>query len=119
MTVDFAGSAPQVRGNLNAVSAIVRSATWYCIRLLAEEDVPVNHGCFQPVAVRTPPHSLLDPDFPAGVAVGNTETSQRIADTVLGALAQAPARAHPGGQLWHDEQLRLRRRAGGAAVCLL
>ena len=89
MKVDFAGSAPQVQGNLNAVSAIVRSATWYCIRLLAEEDVPVNYGCFRPVEVTTPPHSLLEPDFPAGVAVGNTETSQRIADTVLGALAQA------------------------------
>ncbi len=93
MQVDFAGSAPQVRGNLNAVSAIVRSATWYCIRLLAGEDVPVNDGCFKPVRVSTPAHSLLEPDFPAAVAVGNTETSQRIADTVLGALAQAlPAR---------------------------
>ena len=89
MTVDFTGSAPQVAGNLNAVSAIVRSATWYCVRLLAEDDVPVNHGCFQPVTVITPPHSLLNPDFPAAVAVGNTETGQRITDVVLGALAQA------------------------------
>ena len=89
MMVDFAGSAPQVAGNLNAVTAIVRSATWYCVRLLAEDDVPVNHGCFAPVEVRTPEHSLLNPDFPAAVAVGNTETGQRITDTVLGALAQA------------------------------
>ncbi len=89
MTVDFMGSAPQVAGNVNAVEAIVRSATWYCVRLLADEDVPVNHGCFQPVSVITPPNSLLNPDFPAAVAVGNTETSQRITDTVLGALAQA------------------------------
>ena len=89
MTVDFAGSAPQVAGNLNAVEAIVRSATWYCVRLLAEEDLPVNHGCFDPVTVITPPHSLLNPDFPAAVAVGNTETGQRVTDVVLGALAQA------------------------------
>ncbi|MBZ0295963.1 MAG: hydantoinase B/oxoprolinase family protein [Anaerolineae bacterium] len=89
MTVDFAGSAPQVAGNLNAVEAIVRSATWYCVRLLAEDDVPVNHGCFLPVTVITPKHSLLNPDFPAAVAVGNTETGQRITDVVLGALAQA------------------------------
>ncbi len=89
MTVDFAGSAPQVLGNLNAVEAIVRSATWYCVRLLAREDVPVNHGCFQPVTVTTPPHSLLNPDFPAAVAASNMETSQRIVDVVLGALAQA------------------------------
>ncbi|MBN1954386.1 MAG: hydantoinase B/oxoprolinase family protein [Anaerolineae bacterium] len=89
MTVDFSGSAPQVAGNLNAVEPIVRSATWYCIRLLAEDDVPVNHGCFEPVTVVVPPHSLLSPDFPAAVAAGNMETSQRIVDVVLGALAQA------------------------------
>ncbi len=89
MEVDFAGSAPQVAGNLNAVEAIVRSATWYCVRLLAQEDLPVNHGCFDPVTVKVPPHSLLSPDFPAAVAVGNTETGQRIVDVVLGALAQA------------------------------
>jgi N-methylhydantoinase B len=89
MTVDFTGSAPQVAGNLNAVAAIVRSATWYCVRSLAEEEVPVNHGCFEPVTVRTPARSVLNPDFPAAVAAGNVETSQRIVDVVLGALALA------------------------------
>jgi N-methylhydantoinase B len=89
MQVDFTGSAPQVAGNLNAVEAIVKSATWYTVRLLAQEDVPVNHGCFDPVTVIIPEASLLNPVFPAGVAVGNTETSQRIVDVVLGALAQA------------------------------
>jgi N-methylhydantoinase B len=89
LTVDFTGSAPQVAGNVNAVEAIVRSATWYAIRLLAAEDVPVNHGCFAPVEVIIPPHTVLNPDFPAAVAVGNTETGQRIVDVVLGALAQA------------------------------
>ena len=89
MTVDFAGSAPQVMGNVNAVPAIVQSATWYCVRLLAAEDVPVNHGCFQPVKVLTSQGSVLNPRFPAAVVVGNTETSQRVVDTVLGALAKA------------------------------
>jgi len=89
MRVDFSGSAPQTAGNLNAVEAIVRSATGYCVRLLAQDDVPVNHGCFEPVQVIVPPHSLLAPDFPAAVAAGNMETSQRIVDVVLGALAQA------------------------------
>jgi N-methylhydantoinase B len=89
MHVDFAGSAPQVAGNLNAVEAIVRSATWYCVRLLAAEDVPVNHGCFAPVTVSVPEHCVLNPDFPAAVGAGNVETSQRVVDVVLGALAQA------------------------------
>ncbi|MCI0351791.1 MAG: hydantoinase B/oxoprolinase family protein, partial [Acidobacteriales bacterium] len=72
MTVDFAGSAPQVAGNVNAVTAIVRSATWYCVRLLADEDVPVNHGCFAPVMVTAPEGSVLNPYFPAAVSAGNT-----------------------------------------------
>ncbi len=99
MVVDFTGSAPQVAGNLNAVEAIARSATWYCIRLLATDDVPVNHGCFQPIRVVTEPGSLLNPEFPAAVAAANVETSQRIVDVVLGALAQAlPARMPAASQ---------------------
>ena len=89
MTVDFTGSAAQVGGNLNAVLAITQSATWYCVRLLVAEDVPVNHGSFQPVTVLVPEGSVANARFPAGVAVGNTETSSRIVDVVLGALAQA------------------------------
>jgi N-methylhydantoinase B len=89
MMVDFTGSAPQVAGNVNAVTAIVRSAAWYCVRLLAEDDIPVNQGCFEPVTVYAEPGSVLNPYFPAAVAVGNTETGQRVVDAVLGALAQA------------------------------
>ncbi|TVR19871.1 MAG: hydantoinase B/oxoprolinase family protein [Anaerolineaceae bacterium] len=89
LTVDFTGSAAQVAGNVNAVAAIVRSATWYCVRLLADDEIPVNDGCYQPVTVITPPHSVVNPDFPAAVAVGNTETGQRVVDAVLGALSQA------------------------------
>ncbi len=89
MVVDFTGSSPQVTANLNAVKAVVNSATWYCVRLLADEDIPMNHGCFQPVEVLVPSHSILNPDFPAAVAAGNVETSQRIVDVVLGALVKA------------------------------
>jgi N-methylhydantoinase B len=88
MQIDFTGSAPQIAANINAVPAIVKSAAWYCVRLLAQDDVPVNHGCFAPVTVTVPAHSLLNPDFPAAVVAGNTETSQRIVDVVLGALAK-------------------------------
>jgi N-methylhydantoinase B len=99
IAVDFSGTSAQVAGNLNAVEAIARSATWYCIRLLADDDVPVNHGCFEPVTVTAPRGSLLNPRFPAAVAVGNTETSQRVVDAVLGALAQAlPARIPAASQ---------------------
>jgi N-methylhydantoinase B len=93
MQVDFNGTAAAVTGNLNAVPAIVKSAVAYCLRCLAlallQADVPMNEGVFQPIALHIPPGSLLDPHPPHAVAAGNVETSQRVVDVVLGALAQA------------------------------
>ncbi|MBK9122655.1 MAG: hydantoinase B/oxoprolinase family protein [Chloroflexi bacterium] len=89
MIVDFAGSSASVRGNVNTVEAVVKSAVMYCIRLLAGSDYPFNAGAFEPVDVLVPRGSMLNAEFPRAVAVGNTETSQRVVDAVLGALAQA------------------------------
>lgn len=91
--VDFSGTAPAVRGNLNAVPAIARSAVAYCLRCaalaLVQTDLPMNEGAFAPISFTIPPGSLLDPPQPHAVAAGNVETSQRITDAVFGALAQA------------------------------
>jgi N-methylhydantoinase B/oxoprolinase/acetone carboxylase alpha subunit len=90
---DFAGSAPAVRGNLNAVPAVVRSAVAYCVRCitlaLVDSQLPMNEGAFLPICVSIPAGSVLDPLPPHAVAAGNVETSQRIVDVVFGALAQA------------------------------
>jgi N-methylhydantoinase B len=92
-SVNFEGTAAAVKGNVNAVPAIVESAVAYCIRCVAlallDSDLPMNEGVFRPVAVHIPPNSLLDPQPPHAVAAGNVETSQRIVDVVFGALAQA------------------------------
>jgi len=99
MTVDFDGTAATVHGNVNTVVANVESATWYCVRLLAKEDVPVNDGTFRAVRVHVPEDTLMNPRFPAAVAVGNTETAQRLTDVVLGALAHAvPGRVPAASQ---------------------
>jgi N-methylhydantoinase B len=89
ITFDFAGSAPTMRGSLNAVIAITQSACYYVVRALVGDDVPMNAGCFAPVQVVAPQNSLVHASAPAAVAGGNVETSQRITDVVLGALAQA------------------------------
>ncbi|MCS7083180.1 MAG: hydantoinase B/oxoprolinase family protein [Bacteroidetes bacterium] len=88
-TVDFSGTAPQCAGPLNAVRAITVSAVYYVFRALIGQDVPTNAGCLRPIRILTEPGSLLDARPPAAVAGGNVETSQRIVDVVLGALAQA------------------------------
>lgn len=85
---DFTGSSPQVRGSLNATEAITRSACCYLIRCLIEEEIPTNEGCFTPIKVIAPEGSIVNAKFPAAVAGGNVETSQRIVDTLLKAFAQ-------------------------------
>ena len=87
--VDFTGTASQVRGSVNAIYAITLSAVFYVFRCIAGEDVPANAGCLEPIRVIAPEGSVVNATFPAAVAGGNVETSQRIVDVLLGALAQA------------------------------
>ncbi len=87
--VDFHGSADQVRGPLNVPRAVTVSAALYCFRCLMGPELPTNGGYMRCVEVRTPAGSVVDARPPAPVALGNVETSQRITDVVLGAMAKA------------------------------
>jgi N-methylhydantoinase B len=88
--VDFEGSAPQVRGPVNAVEAITVSAVAYVFRcLVGAEEVPASAGLMEPVEVFAPPGTVVNALHPAPVAGGNVETSQRIVDVLFKALAQA------------------------------
>jgi N-methylhydantoinase B len=89
VTVDFTGTDPQVEGSINAVEAITYSACFYVFRCLLEEDVPATAGLMRPIRVIAPPGTLVNAQPPAAVAGGNVETSQRIVDVLLRALAQA------------------------------
>jgi len=88
-SVDFTGSAPQQRGSINAVYAITLSAVYYVFRCLIGLDVPNNAGCLAPIEVIAPQGCVVNAQHPSPVAGGNVETSQRITDVLLGALAQA------------------------------
>ncbi|MEL6179712.1 MAG: hydantoinase B/oxoprolinase family protein, partial [Myxococcota bacterium] len=87
--VDLSQTALQSSGPVNAVRAIAVSATNYAFRCLAPLDLPSNGGTMRPIAVVTKPGTLVDAQYPAAVAAGNVETSQRIVDVLFGALAQA------------------------------
>jgi N-methylhydantoinase B len=87
--VDFTGSAPQQRGSVNAVYAITLSAIYYVFRCMLGLDVPNNSGCLAPIRVIAPKGTVVNATRPAPVAGGNVETSQRITDVLLGALARA------------------------------
>ncbi len=87
--VDFSDSDGEVQGPLNAVYAVTLSAVVYAFRLLMPHDAPTNHGLYAPLDVIAPEGSIVNANPPRAVAAGNVETSQRIVDVVLGALAQA------------------------------
>ncbi|MGE0688620.1 MAG: hydantoinase B/oxoprolinase family protein, partial [Dehalococcoidia bacterium] len=89
LTADFTGSAAERPGSVNAVAAVTRSATYYAVCCLLGGDAPLNAGVFRPVTVVLPPNSIVSPGVGKAVSAGNVETSQRIVDTVLGALAKA------------------------------
>ncbi|MEM9345958.1 MAG: hydantoinase B/oxoprolinase family protein [Planctomycetota bacterium] len=86
--LDFTGSADQVAGPVNAVRAIALSAVNYCCRCLLPADLPSNAGVMRPIEVLTRAGSVVDAAYPAPVAGGNVETSQRLVDVVFGALAK-------------------------------
>ena len=87
--VDFTGSAIQQPGSINAVYAITLSAVFYVFRCLLGLDVPNNSGCLVPIKVIAPAGTIVNANPPAPVAGGNVETSQRIVDVLMGALAEA------------------------------
>ena len=88
-TVDFSGSSPQVAGSINAVEAITHSACFYVFRCLLVDDVPATAGLMRPIEVIAPAGTVVNARPPAAVAGGNVETSQRIVDVLLKAMAQA------------------------------
>jgi len=89
LVADFTGTTGQVQGNINAVEAVTRSCLYYAVRVATDPTIPANGGCYRPLRLIAPTGSLVNAEPPAAVAAGNVETSQRIADVLLGALAQA------------------------------
>jgi len=97
--VDFTGTDPQTEGNINANFAVTLSATLYVFRCLVPGDVPFNAGLIRPIRLIAPEGSVVNARPPAAVAGGNVETSQRVTDVLLGALAQAaPGRVPAASQ---------------------
>jgi len=87
--IDFDGTAPAAAGNVNAPLAVTRAACTFAVKVALGADVPVNAGLYATVSIKAPEGCLVDARAPSAVVAGNVETSQRIADTVLLALAQA------------------------------
>ena len=94
ISIDFGGSAKVHPGNLNATCAIVNSTVVYVLRLMIDKNIPLNEGIMRHVHINIP-MGMLNPDFPddpfvaPAVVGGNTETSQRVVDTLIKAFGFA------------------------------
>ncbi|MFW9778354.1 MAG: hydantoinase B/oxoprolinase family protein [Candidatus Heimdallarchaeota archaeon] len=86
--VSFQGTDAQQEGNVNAPKSVTYSCVFYVFRCLTDPSIMTNAGLFRNLVIQIPSGSLLDPKFPAAVSSGNVETSQRVVDVLLGALAQ-------------------------------
>ncbi len=99
IAVDFAGTGKQVDGNINCPLSVAAAAVYYVFRCLMPSQTPACAGSFRRITITAPEGSLVNAQRPAAVAAGNVETSTRIVDVVMGALAQAipykmPAASH-------------------------
>lgn len=92
LVLDFTDTSPTHQGNLNATRAIVSSAVLYVLRLMLQEDLPLNEGLIRPVDLVLPEGSFLNPVFSGepeadpAVVGGNVEVSQRLVDTLIKAF---------------------------------
>jgi N-methylhydantoinase B len=89
LTLDFSGTDAQIEGNLNCPLSVTKSAAFFAVRVLTDPDAPPSAGSYRPIEVRAPAGCLLNARPPAAVAAGNVETSSRVADLVISALAGA------------------------------
>ena len=89
VSVDYAGSGDQVRGGVNCPLAVTLNSTWFTFKAVTDPAIPINQGCYRPIAVSAPEGSILNCRLPASVVSGNTETSPRVIDLLLSALAPA------------------------------
>lgn len=97
--VDFTGTSPQVKGNINCPLSVTAAAVYYCFYCLMPPETPASAGAFRNIIIKAPPDCLVNASYPAAVTAGNVETSTRIVDVLLGALAyllpeKIPAASH-------------------------
>ncbi|MGI8462519.1 MAG: hydantoinase B/oxoprolinase family protein [Solirubrobacterales bacterium] len=123
LELDFGGTDDQVEGNLNCPLAVTKSAAFFAVRVLIDPDAPPSAGAHRPIEVLAPEGCLLNARFPAAVAAGNVETSSRVADLVIAALADAcPAPAQGQGTmnnltLANDDFTYYETLGGGQGAC--
>jgi N-methylhydantoinase B len=113
--VDFEGTASQVEGNINCPLSVAAAAVLYVFRCLMPAQTPACAGSFRGIRLRAPQGCLVNAQRPAAVAAGNVETSSRIVDAVMGALAQALPEQIPAASQGTMNNLAMGARGNGTS----
>ena len=89
LEVDFAGTDPRVKGPINAPLSVTASGVYCGLKMAVDPTslIPPNSGCWRAIEVKAPKGSVVNAEFPAPVVYANHEISHRVADMVMGALA--------------------------------
>jgi N-methylhydantoinase B len=88
VTVDFAGSSPQVAAAMNSTYNYTASYSLFALKSVTDPRLPQNAGGLRPIHVTAPPGSFFNPQ-PPSPGGGRAIVQQRIVDAMMGALAQA------------------------------
>ena len=89
ISFDYTGSGKQVRGGVNCPLSVTCNSTWFTVKAITDVSIPINQGCYRPVSIKAEEGSVLNCTFPISVVSGNTETSPRVIDMLMTALAPA------------------------------
>lgn len=87
ISLDFE-APPQVRSGINMTRTALLATVYYIVKSVVDPTVLPNAGLARTITVRAPDGSILSCAHPAAVN-GRVQTCQRVADLILGALAQA------------------------------
>lgn len=98
LALDLTGTSRQVRGNVNCPRSVAMAAAVFVLRTLLDDDVPTNDGVARAITLTVPDDCVANAQWPAAVAAGNVEMSQRLTDTIFAALADAGVPVPAQGQ---------------------
>ena len=89
LIVDFAGTDSQVKGPMNAPLSVTASGVYCGLKTAIDPNnlIPPNSGCWRAIEIRAAKGLVVNAEFPAPVVYANHEISHRVADMVMGALA--------------------------------
>jgi N-methylhydantoinase B len=86
MQVDFDGTAPQTRGNVNCPWACTQGGVFYTMVGITDPYIALNSGVFRPITVESKPGLVTNPLPPAGVTA-RSQTMTKVTEAMLKAMS--------------------------------